>query len=42
MVPVTHDIIKAHGGEIIIGSNAGEGVEFIVQLPLKENINKMS
>ncbi len=30
---LSYDIIKAHGGEIKVESNEGEGTEFIVQLP---------
>ena len=31
---LSYDIIKAHGGEITVGTKKGEGTEFIVQLPL--------
>lgn len=30
---LSYDIIKAHGGEIKVGSIDGEGTEFIIQLP---------
>ncbi len=32
------DIIKAHGGEIKVETKEGEGSEFIMQWPLKENL----
>ena len=31
---LSYDIIKAHGGEIKVGTKEGEGVEFIIQLPI--------
>jgi two-component system, NtrC family, sensor kinase len=31
---VSYDIVKAHGGELKIETNEGEGTEFIVQLPV--------
>ena len=31
---LSYDIVKAHGGEIKVTSNEGEGTEFIVQLPV--------
>jgi signal transduction histidine kinase len=31
---LSYDIIKAHGGEIKVETNEGEGAEFIIQLPL--------
>ncbi len=31
---LSYDIIKAHGGEIKVGSKEGEGTEFIIQLPV--------
>jgi signal transduction histidine kinase len=31
---LSYDIIKAHGGEIKVETNEGEGSEFIIQLPL--------
>jgi two-component system NtrC family sensor kinase len=30
---LSYDIIKAHGGELIVESNEGEGSEFVIQLP---------
>ena len=30
---ITHDIIKAHGGELSIQSNGNEGTEFTIKLP---------
>ncbi len=30
---LSYDIIKAHGGEIKVESNEGEGSEFIISLP---------
>ncbi len=34
---LAYDIVKAHGGEIKVETKEGEGSEFIIQLPLKEN-----
>ena len=31
---LSYDIIRAHGGEIRVKSNEGEGSEFIIQLPI--------
>ncbi|WP_373521602.1 sensor histidine kinase [Aquiflexum sp.] len=31
---ITHDIVKAHGGELKVESKVGEGSKFIIQLPL--------
>jgi len=31
---LAYDIVKAHGGEIKVNANEGEGSEFIIQLPL--------
>jgi signal transduction histidine kinase len=31
---LSYDIIKAHGGELKVETNAGEGAEFIVRIPL--------
>jgi len=31
---LSYDIIKAHGGEIKLGTKEAEGSEFIIQLPL--------
>ena len=33
-----YDIVKAHGGEIKVETKEGEGAEFIILLPLKDNI----
>ena len=33
---LSYDIIKAHGGEIILKSEKGKGTEFLIELPLKE------
>ena len=30
---LSYDILKAHGGEVNVESNEGEGATFIVQLP---------
>jgi len=35
---LSYDIIKAHGGEIRVETKEGEGSEFIVSLPTKENL----
>jgi hypothetical protein len=32
---------KAHGGELRVEAKEGEGAEFIVQLPLRENFLKI-
>ncbi len=29
-----HDIVKAHAGELKVGTKEGEGSEFIIQLPV--------
>ncbi len=34
----SYDIIKAHGGEIKVETKEGEGAEFVIQLPMNENI----
>ena len=31
---LSYDIIKAHGGEIKVGTKEGEGSEFVIQLPI--------
>ena len=31
---ITHDIVKAHGGELKVETNEGGGSEFIIQLPV--------
>jgi len=33
---LAYDIVKAHGGEITVNTNEGEGSEFIVQLPVAQ------
>ena len=33
---LSYDIIKAHNGEIKVETKEGEGVKFIIQLPLKD------
>ena len=35
---LSYDIIKAHGGEIKVDTKEGEGAEFVIMLPLKENV----
>jgi signal transduction histidine kinase len=35
---LSYDIIKAHGGELKVESKEGEGAEFIIQLPVSQNI----
>ncbi len=35
---LSYDIVKAHGGEIKVETKEGEGAEFLIQLPLKENL----
>ncbi len=30
----SYDIVKAHGGELKVETNEGEGSEFIIQLPI--------
>ncbi len=34
MVQTSYDIIKAHGGELKVKTKKGEGVEFVIQLPI--------
>jgi signal transduction histidine kinase len=35
---LSYDIVKAHGGELKVETKEGEGAEFIIQLPVKENL----
>ena len=35
---LAYDIVKAHGGEIIVEIKEGKGTEFIIQLPITSNI----
>ncbi len=35
MVQTSYDIVKAHGGELKVETNEGEGAEFIIQLQEK-------
>jgi signal transduction histidine kinase len=30
---LSYDIIKAHGGELKVKTNEGEGAEFIIEIP---------
>ena len=32
-LPLSHDIIKAHGGELKVETKEGEGAEFIIKFP---------
>ena len=34
VIQTTYDIIKAHGGEIKVETEEGEGAEFIILLPI--------
>ncbi len=34
MVQTNDDFIKAHGGEIKVETNEGEGAEFVIQMPI--------
>ena len=34
---LAYDIVKAHGGELKVETKEGEGTEFIIQLPIKNN-----
>jgi len=34
VIPTIYDIIKAHGGELKVETNEGEGTEFIISLPI--------
>ena len=34
---LAYDIVKAHGGELKVETEEGEGSEFIIQLPIKNN-----
>jgi two-component system, NtrC family, sensor kinase len=38
VIQTIYDIVKAHGGELKVETNEGEGAEFIIRLPMKENI----
>jgi len=31
---LSYDIIKAHGGELVVESNTGEGTSFFIKIPL--------
>jgi signal transduction histidine kinase len=35
---LSYDIVKAHGGELKVETKEGEGAEFVIRLPMKENI----
>jgi len=32
---LSYDIVKAHGGELMVETHVGEGTTFAIQLPLK-------
>ncbi len=34
---LSYDIIKAHEGQIKVETKEGEGSEFVIQLPIREN-----
>jgi signal transduction histidine kinase len=34
---LSYDIVKAHGGELKVETQEGEGSEFKVELPIKSN-----
>ncbi|HMG91049.1 MAG TPA: ATP-binding protein, partial [Chryseolinea sp.] len=34
---LSYDIVKAHGGELKVETNEGEGSEFVIQLPINSN-----
>jgi signal transduction histidine kinase len=36
---MSYDIIKAHGGELKVENTEGEGAEFVILLPIKNNTN---
>lgn len=33
---LSYDMIKAQGGDILVNNEEGEGAEFIIHLPIKE------
>ena len=35
---LAYDIIKTHGGELKVDAKEGEFAEFIIRLPMKENV----
>ncbi len=35
VIQTSYDIIKAHGGEIMVETKEGEGSKFIIELPIK-------
>jgi signal transduction histidine kinase len=35
---LSYDIVKAHGGELKVETKEGEGSEFIIHLPVRENV----
>ncbi|CAN5454786.1 hypothetical protein BH10BAC2_BH10BAC2_25350 [soil metagenome] len=37
VIKTIYDIIKSHGGEIKMETKEGEGTEFVIQLPVREN-----
>jgi len=39
---MSYDIIKAHGGELKVETNEGEGAEFIIFLCLESDATAMS
>jgi K+-sensing histidine kinase KdpD len=42
MIQTIYDIIKAHDGEMKVESKEDEGAEFIIQLPISDNIESKS
>jgi signal transduction histidine kinase len=36
VIQTSYDIIKVHGGEILVDTKEGEGSEFMIQLPVNQ------
>jgi signal transduction histidine kinase len=36
---LAYDIVKAHGGELIVETEKGKGADFIIRLPMKSTYN---
>lgn len=34
---ITNDIVKAHGGDLLVETKKDEGTAFIIQIPIKQS-----